>query len=53
MPSVRGKYFTQEITGGNQIMMGCLCRCIVVLYILREWHMLQNCNNGGTIYFHQ
>ena len=30
------------------MMVGCLCRCLVALRILREWHRLQTCSNGGT-----
>ena len=30
------------------MMMEGLCRCIVVLHILKDWHRLQNCSNVST-----
>ena len=34
------------------VRMGSLCRSILALWILMEWHRLQNCRNGGTINSH-
>ena len=34
-------------SGSFRMIMQGLCRCIVALCILREWHRLQNCSYGS------